>query len=343
MAHGMRAKTSIWRARLLRSWEKPNLLTVLLTPLSGLYYLAYRLQRLLYERQVFKRYQSPVPVIVVGNLTVGGSGKSPVVAALVTQLEGRGLRVGVISRGYQRASTQARSVDASTPVEEVGDEPAMIYQQTGAPMAVATTREAAIKHLLAQHSLDAILSDDGLQHWPLNADYRICIDDRSVETSNRWVLPAGPYREPRGRLNTMDWVLIHRDEKPEVPSQNEFWLETKALKPVSVVAKASSVVPPEPGSGRVHLVAGIAKPSRFFKSARALGWEGYEHVFADHHQFRLSDLQFPDSRAIVMTEKDAIKCRSFELPNAWCLPVRAQIPTQLIEALVRDLGLTERR
>lgn len=339
---------------LLKSWRSPTILTLVLLPLSGLYLVLSTLNRWTYTLGPKARYEAAVPTIVVGNLTVGGSGKSPFVAALVKTLQSKEYRVGIVSRGYKRSSDKAAVVlNEQSDARDVGDEPLMLFHQTNAPTAVAADRKSAIDALLKVHDLDVIVCDDGLQHWKLKPSVTICIDDQSLVSRNRLVLPAGPYRELYSRLKQMHEVVAHvvkpSDSAEEINSDSNdfkvahsvFWLEPQA---VSSVHSNNATSGNEGGDvtesltpRRVNLVAGIAKPQRFFETAQSLGYSGPEHSFSDHHQFVESDLKFDNDLPILMTEKDAVKCNGFTANQLWYLPVTAQLDQNMIDRVINRI------
>ena len=323
-----------FEALLLRSWRSPTVLTWLLMPLCVVYFLAYRLSRGLYSIGLKQTHRADVPIVVVGNLTVGGAGKSPCVAALTHALLAQGLKVGVISRGYQRKDRRtAEIVNEHSLFWEVGDEPLMLFQQTRVPIAVSASRIEAVKLLLSTTALDVIISDDGLQHWALKPQFTVCIDDQSVQQGNCLLLPAGPYREPRSRLSTMDYVLTHVAVEERNTADNTFYLEALKPKPID---QSRTEFP----SGPFNLVAGIAKPDRFFKTANDLGLQGVEHRFSDHHVFSDQDFEFDNDYPVLMTEKDAVKCGSIQRSDLWYLPVTTRLPSELVQAIVDRCGLT---
>ncbi len=360
MSATLRTPTVLQRLEhvLLKSWRNPNALTLALLPLSALYWVCATCNRWRYTHGFANRRPAPVATLVVGNLTVGGSGKSPLVAALVNVLQGQGFRVGVVSRGYKsKAGSRALLLDPDSDPRQVGDEPYMLFLQTRVPIAVGADRHAAIKALLERHALDLIVSDDGLQHWALQPKVTLCIDDQTDASRNHWLLPAGPYRESRSRLKAMDEVITHvLPDTAKLPMVNDFasdsdrgfprsqfWLEPQAVRLVSTLGTvgtskmqgeqvALDLVP-----SKVNLVAGIAKPERFFSTATDLGFTGPQHYFSDHHDFCAADLEFDNDWPILMTEKDAVKCRSFASERLWFLPVRAQIEPALVTRLVNRL------
>ena len=271
----------------------------------------------------------PVPVIVVGNITVGGTGKTPLVVALVEALRAHGRKPGVISRGYGADHAGPVLLDAHSTAARVGDEPQLIRETAGVPVAVGRDRVGAAQLLLTQCDCDVIVADDGLQHYPLFRDVEICVIDGERRFGNRLLLPAGPLREPLARLETVDFCVCNggRAQAGEVPMQlagdvavalNDF----AARRPVGDFA-----------GGRVHAVAGIGNPARFFAALRAVGIDVVEHPFPDHHAYAAGDLEFGDDLPVLMTEKDAVKCRVFPGQNRWQIPVRAVLPQTFLEAV----------
>ena len=336
-----------------QAWRNQSGWLLLLRPLSTLYGLVSRVRHYLYQQQILKSYRAPVPVMIIGNITVGGSGKTPLIIELVHFLQYFGLNVAVISRGYGGQGPFPHLVQAQDLPSIVGDEPALIVQQTGVLMAVGPDRRAAIERLLQQAEqqgkpLDLILSDDGLQHLALQRDIEWIVLDVDRGLGNQQLLPAGYLREPLQRLETAT-VIEHGKN---------------ATSPLSMQLKPSALVPlsdeaglrPERGDC-VHAVAGIAVPERFFQSLRDLGFEVIEHVFADHYDYTPADLEFDDSVAsdsddgfndrfedsypVITTAKDAVKIKQLapliELDNVWILPVQAQLSTACYEQLIAQL------
>lgn len=328
--------------KLQQSWRQPRWWSFVLLPLSALYYLLYQLHKLVYRLGIKTRYRAPVPVIVVGNLTVGGAGKTPFVIALVKYLQGNGYKTGVISRGYANDSSSTCLVVDDTPVHLSGDEPAVIRQQTGAPIAVGASRKASIERLLEAHNLDVIVSDDGLQHHALAADIEVCLCDKTTPANNQWLLPAGPYREPISRLKRVDFIINHIVENiAEHVDDQEIALDRRfycmSLKPSVPVKLLPSSTTETLVKQRIHAVAGIANPQRFFHSCQALGFEVIEHVFPDHHAYTKADFNFSEELPVLMTEKDAVKCYDFADAHMWYLPVSAQLDENLYTDILAKL------
>ena len=314
---------------LLKSWSKPNVLTTVLKPASHIYDGVFSLRKQAYDKGLLKTYRAPLPVVVIGNLTVGGTGKTPLVIYLVQELRRLGLKPGVISRGYSgEADNYPLEVTASTPVGQCGDEPALIVKRTSVPMAVGPNRQESIELLLERHSIDIIVSDDGLQHLALKRDVEVCLLDDTVELENDNLLPAGPYREPLSRLMTVDFIVRHGGDVGN--AENQFSMHLEPSEPVALLANANLTFPQ---SETIEAVAGIGQPQRFFDTCKSMALTINEHAFADHHQFTRDDLEF-DGRAVLMTEKDAVKCSSFANDNHWFLPVDAILSDGFAESIV---------
>jgi tetraacyldisaccharide 4'-kinase len=340
------------RTALPRAWAKQSSWLLWLLPLSLLYALVTSLQRTLYRLNIKKTYQSPVPVMVIGNITVGGSGKTPLLIELVRYLtEEQNLNVGVISRGYGGDQTQfPHLVQAGDLAKTVGDEPLLIVQKTGVALAVGANRQAAIEVLLADAAhkgcpLDIILSDDGLQHLALGRQLEWIVLDIDRGLGSGWLLPAGFLRESPDRLETTT-VIEHGNAKiDEESSSYRMHLVSGDLEPLSPEADYQ-YLPPQPPQ-RVHAVAGIGNPSRFFNSLRHLGFDVIEHPFADHHPYQASDVQFNDDFPMITTAKDAQRLKGLIQSNVWVLPVEASLSPECYSLLYKQLSelgvLTERR
>jgi tetraacyldisaccharide 4'-kinase len=268
-------------------------------------------------------------VIVVGNLTVGGTGKTPLTIWLANHLRERGFEVGLVSRGYGREQAGLRSVTYNSRWKEVGDEPLILHRRTGCMTLVGSDRVAAARALAAQGA-KVILADDGLQHLRMKRDFEIVVIDGTRGLGNGRLLPAGPLRESGIRAGVADALVVNggaagtpvRGLPPE--------LAATALRMRLVAAEAhqlgrSGVTQPlEAFRGRpLHAVAGIGNPQRFFADLRARGLEVIEHPFPDHHAFSTADLDFGDGLSVLMTEKDAVKCRKVAAPRLWYVPVEA--------------------
>ncbi|SHE53932.1 lipid-A-disaccharide kinase [Microbulbifer donghaiensis] len=275
----------------------------------------------------------PVPVIVVGNITVGGAGKTPLVAELARWLRERGRNPGIVSRGYGgRARQYPYQVTAQSHPLESGDEPLMLHLVTGLPVMVSPNRAEAARALVDYHQCDVILSDDGLQHYSLWRSFEICVVDGHRGLGNGRLLPRGPLREPTERLRTVDLVVVNGEPEGRVKQQCGDFLEFQmTLEPASwhqfnldQTSTLKLTSGPEPGP--CHGVAAIGNPGRFFRELRQLGFRVTEQAFADHHQFTQQELQFDGETPVIMTMKDAVKCRDFWQSHWWALEVRARLP-----------------
>lgn len=324
-----------------RIWSGQSPLYLLLLPFSWLYGLVNLVRRACYRIGLFSCWRAPVPVIVVGNLTAGGNGKTPVVIWLAEQLLARGKRVGVVSRGYGgKSDTYPLVVDEHVTTAQAGDEPVLIYQRIGVPVAVAPRRSEAVKALLARYSLDAIITDDGLQHYALARDLELVVIDGERRFGNGWWLPAGPMRERAGRLKCVGAVIVNGGQarEGEIPmalaGDTLVNLRSGERRPASVFPEAVAM-------------AGIGHPPRFFNTLTTLGVQLSDAVpFADHCDYDEEELASltPDNGPLIMTEKDAVKCRGFARDNWWYLPVDARFPvSQSANLLQKVLAVVDRK
>lgn len=317
---------------LTKAWYRPQLtgLTALLLPLSWLFGLVVSLRRYAYQRGWLAITRLPVPVIVVGNITVGGTGKTPTVIALALYLKSQGYRVGMISRGFGGGALKSPlSVDAATSPALAGDEAVMIAQQTGCPVVVFRDRVAAGQFLLNQTPCDVILSDDGLQHYRLHADIRIALVDAKRQFGNRQWLPAGPCRESPSRLASVDQVLTTGHELADIQFRPEAWSAVGGP-PRTQALMAFAGAP-------AHVMAGIGQPTSFFESVARLGVKVIPHPFQDHQAYTEAMLSFTPSYPILMTEKDAVKCAAFSRPEMWALSQRAILPAFFKQNILQQL------
>ena len=313
-------------------------LLIVLWPLSLLFIVLARLRRwVLVSQQSSKAVASgSVPVIIVGNIAVGGTGKTPLLCALALALIKKGLRPGIISRGYGGSyQGEPKLVSLADDAAVVGDEPLLLACRTGCPVVIAQDRVAAARYLATQN-VTVILSDDGLQHYALARTVEIAVMDGQRGVGNGWCLPAGPLREPVTRLQDVDFVVVNgettsrfRDDQINMSIQPVHWVNvhTGKVEPLGYL----------PVGSYVHAVAGIGNPQRFFNTLQANGYNIIEHVFPDHHPFVASDLMFGDDLIIVMTEKDAVKCSRFAQDNTYALIVAAVVPQSFIDALVEKI------
>lgn len=315
-------------AALQKAWYRGSGWLWLLRPVEFIYRLAVALRRSLYNRGLLGSYRAPVPVVVVGNITVGGTGKTPVVIALVERLQALGVGVGVVSRGYGAgAAPFPQQVNEASSALQCGDEPLLIFRRTGCSCVVGPDRAAAVRMLLQGSAVDIIISDDGLQHYAMERDLEIAMLDAQRGTGNNFCLPAGPLREPPGRLKRVDYVLYRDGIEPATSVR---------YSPVCLVNLASGAqCPPTPAAlaGAVHAVAGVGQPQQFLGSLLALGFEPRPHIFPDHHRYSAEDFYGLDDRPIIMTEKDAVKCAGLAGANAWYLKIDAILPAPVAQAV----------
>lgn len=306
----------------MKLWQTHSIFTWLLAPLSLLFWLVSLVRKQLYRMQIFSTYHAPVPVLVVGNISVGGNGKTPVVIWLVEQLQARGVKVGVISRGYGgKNRTFPQLVTAESSAEVVGDEPVLIAQRTGAPVAISPNRRESIEQLLSQFDLNLIITDDGLQHYALARDIEWVVMDGIRRFGNGFVLPAGSLRELPSRLKHVNAVICNGGK----PEQDEHLMTLQPQWAVNLKTGEKRALSEFVGQPAVAL-AGIGYPPRFFMMLEQLGILLYAtHGFADHQAYTakmIAPLQHGEL-PLLMTEKDAVKCHHFAQENWWSIPVFA--------------------
>lgn len=317
-----------------RIWSGQSPLWRLLLPLSWLYGLVSGAVRASYRLGWRRVWRAPVPVVVVGNLTAGGNGKTPVVLWLVEQLLRQGVRVGVVSRGYGgKAQAYPLVLDASTTPEQAGDEPVLIWQRTGVPVAVAPKRSEAVKALLALHSLQIVITDDGLQHYALARDKEIVVIDGVRRFGNGWWLPAGPMRERAARLKSVDAVIVNGGKA--LPGEIAMHLVAGLA-----INLCNGEKRPVAAFHEVVAMAGIGHPPRFFATLNASGVRLIKTVsLGDHEALKESQVAHlcQPHQTLLMTEKDAVKCRAFARDNWWYLPVDAELEGVQADNLLREL------
>ena len=303
-------------------------------PIAALYRVTTSARRAMYRHGWQRSARLPVPVVVVGNITTGGAGKTPLVIALVEALRERGFKPGVVSRGHGGSAQAPMLLDIDPDPRVVGDEPALIKQLTRAPVAIGRDRPRAAR-LLLDANVDVVIADDGLQHYALARDVEICVVDGVRRFGNARLLPAGPLREALSRMSEVDFVVCNGD----APQPGEVGMRLQA-EAVMALHDPSCCRRLDSFAGqRVHAVAGIGHPARFFAMLREHGIEVVEHAFGDHHVYAAPDLVFSDDLPVLMTEKDMIKCRALPArANAWSVPVRAALPGSFLEALSRRIG-----
>lgn len=315
-------------------WQTRTPVSYALLPLAGLFLGLAAARRFLYRNGILKVHRLPVPVIVVGNISVGGSGKSPLVIWLTRHLRSLGWKPGIVARGYGgRARNWPQQVRPDSDSHMVGDEPVMISRLCGCPMSVGPNRVAAAKALLAHHDCNIIVADDGLQHYALGRDLEIALIDGRRRHGNGLALPAGPLRELPARLESVDLIVTKgRAEHGEHPM---------AYRPGEAINLK------DPANRRalrdfrvltVHAIAGIGDPEGFFGMLRERGLQIIPHPFPDHHGYTRQEIQFGDGCPVLMTYKDAVKCEAFAGPLHWYVPIEAELKESFVYRIDRLLG-----
>ncbi len=316
----------------MKFWYRRGLLAWLLWPASLVFSVVVVMRKLLYKVRILKSAHPGIPVIVVGNITVGGSGKTPLVIWIAEELKKKGWSPAIISRGYGVKLDVPRAATVASDAAEVGDEPVLIARRTGCPVWVGPDRIAVAAALRGAHpDVDVLVLDDGLQHYAMRRDVEIAVlDPRGL--GNGFLLPAGPLREPRWRLRTVDAVVAHGGA-----AQRDFAMAL-AGEEVHRMTDARERRPLKSFAGeRVHAAAGIGDPNRFFLHLGRAGVKVIPHPFPDHHPFSAQDLEFGDGLPVILTEKDAVKLRAAARPDWWVLPVSARLDPGFGAWLLRKL------
>lgn len=317
---------------LQRVWYDGNKSGLILLPFSGLYWLINSLRSLLYDYEVLQTYAAPAPLIVVGNITVGGTGKTPTVLWLIDELRARGYTPGIVSRGYggSRSGTSMR-VDSDSDAAVVGDEPVLLARRGECPVAVDADRIRAAQ-MLVDDGVDVIIADDGLQHRRMQRDFEICVIDGARGLGNRRLLPAGPLRESPRRLDHIDLVLINGGERGtpayrfELLAREASRLNGSKTRPLADFRDKT-----------VHAVAGIGNPQRFFDLLRGHGIQVIEHSFPDHAPITKTDIAFADDFDVFMTEKDAVKLGQDLADKYWFVAVDFAMDADISNALIERI------
>ncbi len=305
----------------------------LLLPMSAVFYLLSSVRRALYRIGLLSTHHFDVPVVVVGNITVGGSGKTPIVIALAMHFKQQGKVVGVVSRGYGKRYKGKTSIliGKKTNTRQAGDEPVLIYQQTGVPVMVNKNRAQAVQDLINQYQVDMIISDDGLQHYAMGRMIEIAVVDGKRRFGNGFFLPAGPLREPVSRLKNVDFIINngaqHAGEHTSKLTPKSFVnLSTGAVQPLDFFEKIAC-----------HAVAGIGHPQRYFDTLSELGVLVEPHAFLDHYDFTQKDFNFTQDYPIIMTAKGCVKCKQFATKQMWYLHAEAELSDDFLEKLNKKI------
>ena len=330
--------------RLVAAWYAPRVtpLAAVLAPLSAVYAGAVAARRSLYRMGLLRATRVRAPVVVVGNLTVGGSGKTPLAIALADALEARGWRPGFVSRGYGRRTDAARIVSRDDDADDAGDEP-LLLAATGRTVAVGRRRaEAAALLLEADASCDIVVADDGLQHYALARDVEIAAIDDERGFGNGWMLPAGPLREPRSRLSEVDAIvrLVAADAWRATGEPRDTLMAHEPVRWRNLADPSRIEDPAAFRPASAWAIAGTANPGRFFALVRALGVDARERAFPDHHRYAPGDFALAGAQAILMTAKDAVKCARHADGRFWALDIRARIDPALVDRIEEKLSWT---
>ncbi len=319
-------------------WYRPNPLKWLLWPIGGIYGVVMEIRRLVYRLGMKPVTTLPLPVIVVGNLTVGGSGKTPVVIWLAGELKSCGYRVGIVSRGYGgNAENWPQRVSTASDPGLVGDEPVLIARATGCPVMVSPDRVAAAKALISSEQLDVLLADDGMQHYALDRTLAIAVVDGQRGLGDGFCLPAGPLREFKCRIADVDAIVVNGGSW----GRAGVFRAQPAAQRLHQVAGSEQKLLAEFRNTEVHAVAGIGNPQRFFNLLEDAGVDVLPHPLPDHTKLTGAELDFDDARPVFVTEKDAVKCEGFARENVWCVPIKLEFDAEdgqrLMRRVLRDL------
>lgn len=293
-------------------WNKRNAMTLGLYPLSLGFRTIASIRRFAYQHY-FIPNKLPVPVIVVGNISVGGTGKTPLVIWLANALKQQGFFPGIVTRGYKRDSCEFVFADTSSTYKDVGDEALVLAKNAGCPIVVGKKRRLAASLLIKKHpEINVIISDDGLQHYALSREVEIAVVDGLKKFGNGFCLPAGPLREPPKRLKSVDFVVVNGEG-----ARSQWSMQTHLQDKIQGVSNGKEDTLSSLAGKKVHAVAAIGSPERFFNELKKWNIDIIPHVFPDHYCFNKDDLSFNDNHPILMTEKDAVKCHSIAPSHAW--------------------------
>ena len=317
-----------------RYWYRISPAHLILLPLSWLFGTLAALRRLLYRLRFLKSFRLEVPVIVVGNISVGGTGKTPLTLNLARQLVEGGWHPMIVSRGFGGTAEQQAVTPEST-AAQVGDEPLLMAQRNLCPVWVGRDRVATAKAALQAHpECDVVLCDDGLQHYRLQRDVEIAVIDGARRFGNGFLLPAGPLREPASRLKSVDAVVVNGGQA----ATGQYTMNLTGSVFHNLCHPGQTATAADLQGSRLHAVAGIGHPQRYFDHLAGLGLCVTPHAFPDHHPYCAADFNFADCDALLLTEKDAVKCTAFADERYWVLRVDAQTDSALIAHILRKIA-----
>lgn len=320
-------------------WYRTSPAHLILLPASWLFGVLAALRRALYRSSLLKSSRLPVPVVVIGNISVGGTGKTPLTLHLAQQLTNAGHHPVIVSRGFGGNASLQQVTEGST-AEQTGDEPLLMARRNICPVWVGRDRSAAARAALKScPQCDVVLCDDGMQHYRLQRDMEICVVDGARRFGNGHLLPAGPMREPLSRLKTVDAVVVNGGQA----SGGEYAMQLCGELFFNLKHPEKTALPRDFAGLRLHAVAGIGNPKRFFDHLKTLGLSAIPHPFPDHHPYQPGDLAYDNCDALLLTEKDAVKCAAFADDKFWVLRVDAKIESALTDQLLRKIATHGRK
>ncbi|MBL4581938.1 MAG: tetraacyldisaccharide 4'-kinase [Gammaproteobacteria bacterium] len=326
-----------------KAWHKRAGWLILLWPVSVLFQMLAKLRRSIQQSKE-RPADLSAPVIVIGNISLGGTGKTPLLISLSQELQEQGFKPGIISRGYGGdAPSYPLAVNGDSDVHESGDEAFLIAEKTGCPVYVDPDRNAALHALLLHEDVDVVLSDDGLQHYKLYRDLEVVVVDGQRLFSNGFCMPAGPLREPMARLKEVQYIVVNGEPAREIPQLAG--ASTMQLEPRSFVNLVTGEKRPFSGApfnmgNKLQAVTALGNPQRFYTLLGRLPYQVETFSFPDHHRFTAADFEqqgIDVHQPVVMTEKDAVKCRQFAKNNFWYLSVEVNLESQFVERLIDDI------
>lgn len=322
----------------MKHWlNRTNFLAIALYPLSCIYALLNQAYRLCYYLGLKKKHYFPVPIIIVGNISVGGTGKTPCVRALAQLLKNNGKNPGIVMRGYGgQSSSYPLIVTEKSKFNVVGDEALMLAKMTDIPIVISPDRPQAVSLLLQRFNCDVVISDDGLGHLALDRDIEIIMIDGNRFLSNQWLLPAGPLRESVSRLKSVDCLLINSRQSNQTIKTNTPSFDV-SIEPESFISIRDKHSKKNLKTRQLHALAGIGNPDRFFGLLRSMGFDVLSYPFPDHHRFTKEDIDIDGADIIIMTEKDAVKCASFADHRHWYLKANMIFSSEFEEFILRKL------
>ena len=311
-------------------WYGQRAIALVFTPLAAVFSLIVKLRVYLYKKGYLKSTNLAVPVIIVGNITVGGTGKTPMVIYLAELLKAAGYSPGIISRGYGGiASSWPQQVRADSDARVVGDEAKILAARTACPVAVGPKRVDSAQALIKHYDCDIIISDDGLQHYALQRDIEIVLVDGERRQGNGYLLPAGPLREPVERLDAVDFIVCNG-----LANKGEFPLVVEGDVAIRVNDESIQQKMSDFNQAPCHALAGLGNPARFFSHLKKFNIAFDSHTFPDHYKYTQQDISFDDEKQVLMTEKDAVKCTAIATDKHWYVPIKAKLPEKFSLSLL---------